>query len=67
MEIINIPESIKSIRAALKITQRELADKIGATRDRIANYETNRGRISAEDWLKIQALLPSNKNRAGAK
>lgn len=57
MEKINIPLAIKNARRSLGISQRQLAELIGATRSRIADYETNRSRIAAEDWVKIQALL----------
>ena len=57
MKTINIPQAIKSVRAKLKISQRELADRIGITRSRIADYETSRSRIPAEDWIKIHQLL----------
>jgi predicted transcriptional regulator len=60
METVNIPQSIKDVRRSLGIPQKQLAKMIGSTRFRIADYETNRSRISAEVWLKILALQPHN-------
>ena len=60
---ITIPEQIKNIRQSLGLTQKELADKVSKikpktklNRQKIADYETNRSRIAAEDWVKIQSL-----------
>jgi len=61
--ILNIPLAIKAVRASLGISQRQLAERIGATRSRIADYETNRSRISAQDWLKIQGLIQKEKDQ----
>lgn len=59
---LNIPQAIKDIRKELGITQRQLANLIGYEgRQRIADYENNRSRISAVDWLKIQGLRPQTK------
>lgn len=56
MRKINIPEQIKKIRHSLGLTQVELAAITGLNRQKIADYETNRSRIAAEDWVKIQYL-----------
>ncbi len=65
---ITIPEQIKNIRQRLGLTQKELADKVNKikpitqlNRQTIADYEGNRRRIVAEDWVKIQSL-----DKAGA-
>jgi len=63
METINIPLAIKAARQTLGVSQRQLAKMIGATRSRIADYETRRSRIAAEDWIKIQALLYPDKDQ----
>jgi transcriptional regulator with XRE-family HTH domain len=56
MQSINIPERIRQIRKSLKLSQRELGERIGRSRDAIKDYELNRSRIAAEDWEKIKAL-----------
>jgi transcriptional regulator with XRE-family HTH domain len=58
MKKITIPEQIKAIRANLGLTQKALADKVPPlNRQNIADYETGRGRISAENMDKIRSLV----------
>ncbi len=60
MKKITIPQQIKTIRANLGLTQQALADKIPSlNRQKIADYETGRGRISAENMDKIRSLIHS--------
>ena len=53
----NYGQKIKEIRAALGISQRELAELIDSNRDIINSYEHSRARVTAEAWEKIKALL----------
>ena len=47
---------VRRIRKRLGITQREFAQKIGKTRDAVANYETCRAIPPGDVVLKIQEL-----------
>lgn len=60
MKKITIPEQIKKIRTNLGLTQEALAKRVPPlNRQNIADYETGRGRISAENMDKIRSLVPA--------
>lgn len=54
MEPIN--QNIKQMRSDLKMSQRELGERIGKNRDSIKDIENGRKRPLAEDYLKIKEL-----------
>lgn len=59
MQKATIAEQIKTIRTELGLTQKELAEMVPSlNRQKIADYETGRGRISAENMDKIRSLIP---------
>lgn len=49
----NFSEKVKEARIAKKLTQKELAEKIGVSDARIRQYESNKGFPSAEVLFKI--------------
>lgn len=50
--VLTMNERIKSIRKASGLNQSEFADRIGATRDKVASYETGRV-IPTDTTLKL--------------
>ena len=57
MKILDLPTEFKKIRSSLGLTQAQLAVMLGhENRQKIADYETRRRRIVAEDWVKIKTL-----------
>lgn len=50
-------EKLKVMRQQLEMSQNQLAQRTGLTRDRINNYEHGRARIPVEVWESICALL----------
>lgn len=55
--LINIGEKIKKAMKNQKITQKELGDKIGVTRDTIQNYVVGRREPNIETMCKIAKAL----------
>ena len=49
---------LKNIRSALNLTQQDLADALGVSRDVVANWENGRVRIPADMLIAAQELLP---------
>ena len=41
-EVLSLPNRIKAVREALKLSQREFGEKLGVSRDVISNIEYNR-------------------------
>lgn len=60
---MNSSKIIKTIRSYLRITQEELAVKLGVSRDIIANYENNRS-IPPDDVMQhlIKMLVADRNN-----
>lgn len=52
------PSEYKAIRESLKLTQAELAKKLGVTRKTVNSRENGKVVISAEAWLAIRNLKP---------
>jgi len=50
----------------LGLSQARLAEKISVTRCQIADYETRRTRVAADDWERIKALVPVDDKGQGA-
>jgi DNA-binding transcriptional regulator YiaG len=59
-------KQIKSLRRALGITQRQLADMIGATQVTIARYETDVSRPTGA-YLKLLKILLEQANKGQSK
>ena len=51
---MKIAHLVKSIRLKAKLTQKQFAEKLGITRQRITNYETGRTIPPGDTLLKIQ-------------
>lgn len=56
-EIIKIGDRIKSYRKKLKITQEQMAEKIGLPRSTYAHYENNTREPSSDILIKIADIL----------
>ena len=54
------------LRAKLKVTQKNLAARLGTNRFNIANYECGRATPPGEILLKIQKIYPNQSNEAQA-
>jgi transcriptional regulator with XRE-family HTH domain len=54
---ITIGKRLQSVRKRRGLTQKELADKIGMTREVVASYETGRSHLTATTLLDIAAVL----------
>ena len=56
----NINVAIKEIRDAQAISQASIASKLGITQSSVAQFETNRAKVSLETLLKIAPLINLN-------
>ena len=54
---VELGNLLKDERIAKRITQQELADKVGCTRNCIANWETGRRTIDIVDLCKICSVM----------
>jgi len=58
------PKAILAIRKALKLTQQQLADRIGAQRHTVARWETGRNEPKGAYLKALNALETKAKKRA---
>lgn len=68
MEKTALTKEMRSIREALGVSQRVMADMIGTNRNIYADYELGRTRLPADIYIKVKSLAPKTfrvKNRAG--
>jgi HTH-type transcriptional regulator/antitoxin HipB len=52
-----LKQYLKSLRKSRKVTQTELAQRLGVVQSRVADIEANPGAISVEQLLQILAVL----------
>ncbi len=66
MKKLSISKQIKTMRHAMEMSQEALAQEAGLKRQQIADWETNRGRPLAEDYLKIMAVYLCHESKKAA-
>lgn len=52
-----LPQLLKSLRKSRKLTQNDLAQKLGVVQSRIADIERNPGAVSVEQLLQMLTML----------
>lgn len=52
-----LKQHLKSLRKSRKMTQAELAQRLGVVQSRVADIEANPGTVSVEQLLQILAIL----------
>ena len=57
-----VGKEIRSARMAKKMSQQELADRIGIKRSAYSQYETGKNKMSLETWMKIAEVLELDPN-----
>jgi transcriptional regulator with XRE-family HTH domain len=61
--LVAIGKSLQSIRKRRGLTQKELGEKIGLTREAVASYESGRSNLVITTFLDIAAVLRVSVNK----